>query len=660
MAGGRSLRSLLLLCAALWRSARADEEEACTAGADGSSSCLSASGRVRSDSSSFNATSSKRQGFAADTLSRADVLTQELEELEALVRHSEARIALLEDLESALRVGGPNLPPMERRALGLLEETPLMSMAASDGEGMPTAASEDFLLSKAKISLPRAASLVKFLPLRDPHLMSQTGDTMRPPPNANVVFPTELLVVVQVNGTVQLFTTTGRSVLTFSAGHTRPIGHLAVSTAQLDYLIATSDTGGVIRVHRVKVRDQPLRRRKRFDDEILDPADDDSLSRFTAMPIMATVQLQRQVEIPAGDGGGIPEITSLALVPEESAKHVVVGDAEGKISVFGKHGAFQGKLEATAIPGHGVRNLHVRDGQVLFSAGIEWGYIHPEEMTVSHVECPEFEGSAVAVVIDPAATSRVYVADEGGSVWIFKIRNKRFCQVDRHFPSGVLRGPNHLASFQGFAFVLETGKGGAMSVALLNASYMEGRRMPDPSSSASMLVWRREHAAAVRAWAVLGRRSFYGTDLIALVSGDGLQVEVFEHLLGPRPPEPVDYWWYFKVGSLITLVVVAIGAGLYKLRKTVRAANEAEKAKRDAEIKKEKEEEEEREKERERDRKMKATAKANRAKRMEQYAKREQQQDLDEKEDDEDDGVPPHYRYGRPHPSSEEDLLYNF
>merc|ERR1719188_2374998 len=165
---------------------------------------------------------------------------------------------------------------------------------------MPMATAEDFLISKAIIPQEEAVSFVRWLPLRSPRSASSSSTTTSS-------LPSTLLVAVQADATVRLFTPSGDLVLTFSAGHEHPVVHLAVSQSSDEYLIATGDGDGVIRVHKVTVRQRRLTKDQK---QARRNSTEDKVSQYLGSSTNVTMQLYRQMQVPSGSDGESPRMTA--------------------------------------------------------------------------------------------------------------------------------------------------------------------------------------------------------------------------------------------------------------------------------------------------------------------------------------------------------------
>merc|ERR1719330_618814 len=327
--------------------------------------------------------------------------------------------------------------------------------------------------------------------------------------------------------------------------------------AQGDTLIATGDVGGVVRVHRVTVR-QWKGFVPRSEDMASLQNDTQYLGDTVAATVNVTVQFQRQLEALSGVDGDIPEMTALAMASQQGSKYFVVGDAEGKISVFTLSGAFRSRMDATFSPGHGIDSFYVHMSQLLFRAGPEWGYIDLEKLEVKHIECPDFDGNqVVAAIIDSQHSQRVLAADEEGTLWSFVVRHARSCRVERKFPKDISRAPVDLASIRGFLLALEHGPNSSSPSTLtaLNMSHVRHEDLGSP------VVWRRT-GPPVRAWAVYRhRQDGPASDLVALLSEDGMEIEVLELLMTITivvPGQPIWLNGWITLPIIISLVLILV------------------------------------------------------------------------------------------------------
>lgn len=494
------------------------------------------------------------RGSAPAAAPQQDVIEQELEELGALLRLAEERIAVLEQLRRALAEGShPGLSASQARALQA--ELPLLSELPADPARLPTAAAEDYLTSRAVVRLEGPARLIKFLPLR--------AAKSKPPQDTLLAPLPALLVAARADGKVELLAPSGERLLTFATGHERPVSVLAVSPswAQGDTLIATGDLGGIIRVHRVLVK-QKRAEASRSEDTVSSENDTRYLGTSVGSCTNVTVQFQRQLEALSGSDGEVSKMTSLAMCSQQGSKYFVVGDAEGKISVFTLAGVFRARMDATLTPGTGIEGFYVHLSQLLFRAGHEWGYIDLEKLEVKHVECPDFEGGRVtAAIIDSQQSWKVLVADEEGSVWVLAVRHARSCRVEHKFPRGLTKARLELASVRGFVLALERAsgepEGHAATLMALNMSHAS-RPESELRLARSPVVWRRARPR-VRAWAVYRhRQEAPSSDLLAFLSEDGSEVEIMELLMPLNILPPISLLESLLLNAYIILPVIII------------------------------------------------------------------------------------------------------
>jgi len=477
-----------------------------------------------------------------------DLVSQEIQELEQYIELCNERITMLEDLQGVVESGfNISLPAPHMRAL--TEKLPLFSEMPLDMDIAPTGSADDYVLTKAVIPLDQAASIVKFMPLKQPQNAQGASDTTPP-------FPLALLVAANEDGTVRMFTPAGDLVQTFNTGHDKPVVQLAVSPKEDESMVVTADAGGVIRVYKVSVRPRlPTTDEKKA----RKGSSSEKVSQYMGAQLNITVQLHRQLSAVDGIDGEAARITALALASTQGAKYFVAGDAEGSISVFTKNGTLKTKLDAATTPGSGVEGLYPQGNALLFRAGAEWGFVDPDKMEVRHVDCSGFEGKVTAVTVDQQQPSRVLISDEAGTIWVFSVKGKnKECKLDWRFGKGTSQGIVDLASIKGFAVGLESPGGGAgaaagaWSVVAINMSHV-GRR----SEAMSPVVWRRRRTA-VRSWSVFKRTQQQG-DLFALLSNDGKEIEISEVMMSVYIPPVESDFGNFKTPIMVIAVVLVLG-----------------------------------------------------------------------------------------------------
>jgi len=361
---------------------------------------------------------------------------------------------------------------------------------------------------------------------------------------------------------VRVFTPAGELALAFSAGHDHPITHMSVAPSHEEYLLATCDSGGIIRVHRASVRPRRLSKEEKNSRRI---STDEKVSQHLGASLNVTMQLHRQMEVPSDGDGPASSVTALALAQQGGNKYLLAGDAAGRVNVFTRNGTLRGQIDATLSPGRGVDALSATSSGTIFVSGHDWGYLDLDKMGVTHMECTGFLGELSTAVLDSQQSTRVIAADEQGTVWILSTKNKRECRVDMGYAPSATHAPIELASTRGYIIAYEpsTPGGGLASVVALNTSTLIKSRsvagkgpdfvLPPPDHS---VVWRKVRPAA-RAWA-MHKRVKEG-DLLAFLSEEGKEVEVLELLMQAQSPPPADNLGNFKMPVIAVAVVLVLG-----------------------------------------------------------------------------------------------------
>eukprot|EP00438_Fugacium_kawagutii_P010093 Skav203884 [mRNA] locus=scaffold1649:86059:91999:+ [translate_table: standard] len=263
---------------------------------------------------------------------------------------------------------GEGLPLTMAQVQALTERLPLLSEVASQGEREPIAAAEDFLVTKAALPLIDAVVRVEWLLLRNPR-PSTASSSSSSSSTSHSQTPTCLLAAVQADGKIHLFSPSGELIFSFNSGHEQPVTHMATSPTHEEHLIATGDSAGAIRLHRVTVR----QRRVSKEEKAARANSSEKISQYLGHQLNVTVQMQKEFQLPAKDD--LPSLTALAIANHKSSREIVAGDSNGRICVFAKNGTLKGHVDATAMEGPGVEGLHSYHNQVLFRAGMEWGYV---------------------------------------------------------------------------------------------------------------------------------------------------------------------------------------------------------------------------------------------------------------------------------------------
>lgn len=250
-------------------------------------------------------------------------------------------------------------------------------------------------------------------------------------------------------------------------------------------------------------------------------------------------------------------MTALAVASQQGTKYFVAGDEEGKISVFTRNGTFRDQLDASVTPGEKVISLYSHLSNLLYIVGGEWGFVNLEKMETQRMECPKFEGRVTTAVIDSQQSTRVLVADEEGTVWVFNFRDKKNCKVEHKFPQGATFPPIDLASIRGFTIGLERSEhgGDAASVMALNMSHV-GKSKSSLMGVPSAVVWRRGRDA-VRDWAV--HKRYQQGDLLAFLSEDGHEIEIVELLMQVYQAPSTDSFGNFKLPVIAVAIVLVLG-----------------------------------------------------------------------------------------------------
>lgn len=512
-------------------------EDSCPAGAGQSHACRAAP-------------DTKRGGTAKADMevhASADLITQEVDQLKAYVHICEERIDLLTELKDVVK-SGVNLSLPESHMKLLKEQLPLLSEVASNPDTQPTASADDYVISKTIIPQDGAVSFIKIFPMRSPR---SSGSGNSPAAASQTSMPTALIVAGQADGQVRLFTATGELVLAFSAGHDHPVVNIAVSPSHDEYFVATSDAGGIIRVHKINVRQ---RRLTKGDKQSRRNSTDEKVSQFLGTQINVTSQFTKQMQVPAGSEGAVPKLTTLAVASQAGTKYFVAGDADGKIHVFTRNGTFSATLDAMSTPGTQVEGLYGHLSSLIFYGGDEWGYVDLNRKEVIHTECPDFEGHVKAVAVDSQTPTRLLAADQDGTVWVFNMKEKRNCKVEGHFPKGATVSPISLGSVRGFTIALEQAERGddAASVMALNMSHVGRKGLPSP------IVWRKGRGS-VRDWAV--QKRYQQGDLLVFLSADGHEIEVAELLMQvyTAPSNNSDAFGNFKMPAIAVAVALVLG-----------------------------------------------------------------------------------------------------
>lgn len=478
----------------------------------------------------------------------ADLISQEVNELKALVQLADERIEVLQELRSMMKTG-VNLSLPDSHMKMLKEQLPLMSDLAIDDKA-PTGSANDYLISKAIIPQEKEVGFIKWMTLKSQRTTGSSSAS-----SGQISMPSVLLVAVQVDGTVRLFSAHGELFLTFSAGHDQPVTNLAVSQSQDEYNIVTADVGGLIRIHKVNVRSRRLTKEEK---KTRKSSMDEKVSQFLGVQVNVTAQFKNEMQVPPGSDGERSQITALAMASQQGSKFVVVGDAEGKIGVFTKTGNFSARMLASETPGARIEGLYAHLSNLIYHTGYEWGFVHLAKLEVQPMECGNFQGRVTAVGIDSQQASKVMVSDEEGTVWVFNVKEKKQCKVEHRFPKGTTTNAVDLASIKGYTIALERAErgGDAAAVLAINMSHV-GKSKDALLAAPSPVVWRQT-LKTVRDWSV--HKRYQAGDLLAFLSEDGHQIEVMELLMAVYTAPAADpFGGNFKLPLIAVAVVLVLG-----------------------------------------------------------------------------------------------------
>jgi len=511
--------------------------------ADGSPAPLCAAGSEPAPAPALGAAPGAASEREPGDAQRRALVDQEISHLRDLVRLCRERVQVLRELQTALAEGRgpPGLPEVHSRAL--LDGLPPVWEVAGDAETSEAAAAGDFVVSKATISQEEPVAMIRWLPLRS---MRGSGN----PSASQASMPSTLLVAAKADGTVRLFAPQGELALSFSAEHEAPVVQLTVSPLHDEYVVATGDAGGLVRVYRINVRH---RRASREGRSRMGPGGE-KLSQHLGVQANVTAQLSGELRVPGPRAGA--GFTALVMVSQQGTKYFVAGDSEGGIAIFTRSGALHSELKTPgAAP---VRSLGAHGGSLVFVAGGEWGFVDLERFEVRRMRCSKFEGRISAAIVDSQQSSRVLAADDRGAVWVFTVRDGRTCKIEHRFSTEVTRPPLELASIRGFTLVLDasTARRGRASTVALNMTHA-GKKRADPERASSAVVWRR-WGPPVRSWAVYKR--YQQGDLVAYLSADGLEIEVVEILMHVDTQSGSgENFANFKLPAFAVAIVLVVG-----------------------------------------------------------------------------------------------------
>jgi len=486
---------------------------------------------------------------------RPSLVRQEVDELRAFIRNCEARIRLLKELRAIAASNQSNSAPASSVEIDVAQalhgQMPAMADVAGDKDSAWRASSDDFVVSVATISQGDPVAFMKLLPLRNNRAVSGQGHT----PIGQLALPTSLVVAVTEDGTVRVFTPSGEMALTFSTGHEHPVVLLNVPPTQNEYLIATADSSGHIRIHKLTVRPRRLTREEKQARRT--GPNGERVSQYLGIQANVTVQLHavmRPSQI-AKDVSG-ERLTCMVLASYQGARYLAVGDDKGRVAIFTKTGELHAELEIYA--GVPVQSLSGHIGSLVWVSGSEWGFIDlDDEPKVRYMRCEKFSGRITAAIVDGQQSQRVIAADGLGTIWVFSMKSKSRCRIEHRFPERSTHVPLELATISGFLLALdrsqETTRDRA-SIVAMNMSVV-GKSRNDPKRGPT-ITWRR-WIAPPKSWSVL-KRNQQG-DLMATLSKDGMEIEVLEVLMQVYAPPMGDVLGNLKLPVFAVAIIFVIG-----------------------------------------------------------------------------------------------------
>jgi len=532
-------------------------------GQEEASSCSELEGSCKADTPSDDADTGRASDPAriarivreeASPLPRPSLVRQEVDELRAFIRNCEARIRLLEELRATATSNHNNSALASFAEIDVTKalhgELPAMADVAGDEDSASRASAADFVVSASTISQGDPVAFMKLLPLRSNRAIGGQGHT----PVGQLAMPTSLVIAVTGDGTVRVFTPAGEMALTFPTGHEHPVVLLNVPPTQNDYLIATADSNGNIRTHKLTVRPWRLTREEK--QARRKGRNGERISQHLGLQVNVTSQLQATMRLPQiAKNASKQRLTCLVLATHQGSRYLAVGDDKGRVTIFTKTGELHAELEVyTGVP---IQSLSGHIGSLVWVSGGEWGFIDLEEPKVRYMSCSKFSGRITAAIIEGQQSQRVFAADEHGSIWVFSMKSKSSCRIDHRFPERSTGVPVELATINGFLLALDRSQEatqGRASVVALNMSVV-GKVRSDPNRGPAV-TWRR-WIAPPKSWSVLKRSQ--QADLMAILSKDGMEIEVIEVLMQVYAPPMGDVLGNLKLPVFAVAIIFVIG-----------------------------------------------------------------------------------------------------
>merc|ERR1719313_2354192 len=171
-----------------------------------------------------------------------------------------------------------------------------------------------------------------------------------------------MIVAVQQDGPVRLFMPTGELALSFDAGHQHPVTTIAVPGSHEEIFVATADAGGIIRVHKINVRQRRLSKDQKQGRR---NSTDEKISQFLGVPVDVTYTLSNNMTMPLADNGEPLAVKSLATGSQSGNKFFVAADVAGNVHTFQRNGTYGRKLNLSIA----VDSLYVHLSNLMFRGG---------------------------------------------------------------------------------------------------------------------------------------------------------------------------------------------------------------------------------------------------------------------------------------------------
>eukprot|EP00928_Gymnodinium_smaydae_P029132 TRINITY_DN22023_c0_g1_i1.p1 TRINITY_DN22023_c0_g1~~TRINITY_DN22023_c0_g1_i1.p1 ORF type:complete len:665 (-),score=90.18 TRINITY_DN22023_c0_g1_i1:62-1975(-) len=447
-----------------------------------------------------------------------------------------------------------------RRQLSALG-TSLPPMVSSEVDGRAVASSEDYLVARPRIRLRARSRLLGFVPLQAPTTSSPTA--------LQVALPSALVFAISEFDTVALMTPSGALLSDFSAGHKRAnAGTTGIVLAAASpfpaeaCLLATADSGGAVRLHKVSTRVRRPPHASELRAAAATSSDGVDSQWLGVPPIRVIVDTYRVIN--ALEGVALAtRLTALVIFVPERIPSVAVGDSRGHVRFFGSSGTLRGDVTVSADSGTSVAGLIAPLQELVFWADRSWGFVDVRRSLVrspASGPCGDGDlddafnmGENFGRIASIAAGSRsstqpgvgrdevlIVVAYECGAVVAFDVQGGgRRCVAARRLAACAIGG----IAREGLAVGLGASKGLALYVGLSSDGSASGDSHVGQELSAlntvdardSAFLWRHRLQTRAEGFAVhVGNDVWRRSGLIALLSEGGREVVMFDFIL------PVD------------------------------------------------------------------------------------------------------------------------